>query len=166
MARRMMLAAFAILVVALPATAEVYTVSLHSGQTFDSLYRPQEAPWDSNKVLLRTDVGNWISVPKSDIATVTSATELGGFGTVIDNSTIELGMSAHDMPTPDELAEQAKNNPYAALQNQIQEQQPYSVKQFVDPSQTQGLPGQWVGYGNNVPQLNFPNPMAYPPPPQ
>lgn len=146
---------------AVPAGAEVFTVSLHNGSSFDTLYRPEEAPWDANKVLLRTHVGNWVSVAKADIASVVSQTEVGGFGIVINNSTIELGMSANDAPTPEQLAEQAKANPLGALQDQIQSQQsqPYSIQQFVEPSQTQGLPGQWVGYGQSTPQIAVPIPQ-------
>lgn len=154
-----LLLAFALL--AVPAGAEVFTVSLHNGSSFDTLYRPEEAPWDTNKVLFRTHVGNWVSVAKADIATVVSQTEVGGFGIVINNSTVELGMSANDAPTPEQLAEQAKANPLSALQNQIQaqsQQQPYSIQQFVEPSQTQGLPGQWVGYGQSTPQISVPIP--------
>lgn len=136
-----------------PASAEVFTVALQNGTTFDTIYRPQEAPWDTNKVLLRTDVGNWISIAKADISAVTSATESGGFGRVIDNATVELGMTANDAPTADELAAQAKANPLAAYQAQQQEQTPYTIQQFVEPSQTQGIPSSYLGYGNNTPQL-------------
>lgn len=170
--RRICLVALAAALLGVPASAELFTVNLANGSTFDTVYRPQEAPWDSNKVLLRTDVGNWISVAKSDITSVVSATESGGFGTVIDDSTVELGMSANDAKTPEQLAEEAKANPLAAFQaqydrqyQQFQQQQNYTIQQFVDPSQTQGLPANWVGYGNNVPQISNPNPMTYPPPP-
>ena len=142
------------------ASAEVFTVNLQNGTMFDTIYRPQEAPWDTNKVLLRTDVGNWISIAKADISAVTSATESGGFGTVIDNATVELGMTANDAPTAEELAAQMKANPLAALQAQQQEQTPYTIQQFVEPSQTQGIPTGYLGYGNTTPQLQ------QPPPPQ
>jgi hypothetical protein len=64
------------------------------------------------------------------------------------------------LPTPEELAEQAKANPLAAIQAQqyqmMQQQQSYTIQQFVDPTQTQGMPAQWVGYGNSVPQISNP----------
>ncbi len=151
--RRISIWVLAAALAAVPASAELFTVSLQNGTTFESLYRPEEAPWDTNKVLVRTDVGNWISIAKSDIASVVSETEVGGFGTVIDNSTVELGMSANDAPTPEQLAEQAKANPLAALQAQQPEQTPYTIQQFVDPTQTQGIPTSYLGYGNTVPQL-------------
>jgi len=170
--RRICLVALAAALAAVPASAELYTVNLANGTSFDTVYQPQEAPWDANKVLLRTDVGNWISIAKSDITGVVSATEAGGFGTVLDNATIELGMLANDAKTPEQLAEEMKANPLAAMQaqyqrqyDQMQQQQNYTIQQFVDPSQTQGLPANWVGYGNNVPQISNPNPMTYPPPP-
>jgi hypothetical protein len=143
----------ALLLVAASASAEVFTVTLQNGTSFDTVYRPEEAPWDTNKVLFRTDVGNWISIPKAQITEVTSATESGGFGTVIDNATVELGMTANDAPTPEEIQAQMKANPLAALQAQQQEQTPYSIQQFVEPSATQGIPTGYLGYGNTVPQL-------------
>jgi hypothetical protein len=159
--RRISIWVLATALVAVPASAELFTVSLQNGTTFESLYRPEEAPWDTNKVLVRTDVGNWISIAKSDIASVVSETEVGGFGTVIDNSTIELGFSANDAPTPEQLAEQAKANPLAALQAQQPEQTPYTIQQFVNPSQTQGIPAGYLGFGNNVQQV----PQLQPAPP-
>ena len=159
--RRLSSLALAVLLAAAgSASAEVFTVTLANGTTFDTVYRPQEAPWDSNKVLFRTDVGNWISIAKADISGVASATESGGFGTVIDNATVELGMTANDAPTAEELAAQAKANPLGAWQAQQQEQTPYTIQQFVEPSQTQGIPTGYLGYGNSTPQVQ------QPPPPQ
>ena len=161
-----LLVAFAVLAAA-PASAGMFTVTLSNGSTFETVYQPQEAPWDTNKVLLRTDVGNWISLAKADITSVVSATEAGGFGRVIDNTTVELGTSANDMPTDEELAAEAKANPYGSLAAQqlqmMQDRQNYTIQQFVDPSQTQGLPADWVGYGSSIPQISNPNPMVRPP---
>lgn len=150
---------------ALPAVAEVYTVTLKTGTVLETAYQPQEASFDSNVVMLMTDVGNWIGVTKDDIESVRSDAEMSGFGKVIDRNTILLGWSANDAADPNaQPAEgQGRSDPAMsatarALQNiyeQRQNEENYSIKQFVNPNETQGIPGRFIGPasdGTNPPQ--------------
>lgn len=141
---------------ALPAAAEVYTVTLTNGSVMETAYQPQEAAFDRDLVLLMTDVGNWIGVRKDEIESVRSDAELGGYGKVIEKNTILLGWSANDAADPDAKAEGQGNSrtdpalsaTAQALQNlydQRQAEQNYSIKQFVQPNETQGIPARMIG---------------------
>lgn len=151
----LVLALLALPALATPAMAEVYTVTLTNGSVLETAYQPQEAAFDRNMVLLMTDVGNWIGVRKEEIESVRSDAELGGYGKVIEKNTILLGWAANDATNPDEEAQQqgkpgdqAMSATAQALQNlyqQRQEEQNYSIKQFVQPNQTQGIPARMIG---------------------
>ena len=141
---------------ALPAAAEVYTVTLTNGSVMETAYQPQEAAFDRDLVLLMTDVGNWIGVRKDEIESVRSDAELGGYGKVIEKNTILLGWSANDAADPDAKAEGQGNSrtdpalsaTAQALQNlydQRQAEENYSIKQFVQPNETQGIPARMIG---------------------
>lgn len=177
------LLAFALL--ALPASAEVFHVTLTNGTTIDSSVQPQQASWDPNVVMLITEVGNWVGFPKGEIESIKAEDPTAGFGVRISSTAIALGRFSNDLP------EEGKTNPqdelnqrYLALANRMLEQserqQSYSVQQFVEPGQTQGIPSSFGGYGNggsgnsgfnNVPQPQ-PSPTSAPqtpmvsPPPQ
>jgi hypothetical protein len=161
---------------ALPAGAEVYHVTLNNGTVVDTAYQPQEASWDSSMVLLLTEVGNWIGVPKADIQEVRTDSQDAGFGVRIDDNTFELGLTAGDLSPEALLAaglveapagqqgNAAQDAQLQMLRNiQMQQQQEaqrreaqdkYTVQQFVEPSQTQGIPGSLIGnsYGGPPPQ--------------
>lgn len=143
------------------AAAEVFTVTLRNGTSFDTRYQPQEASWDPDQVIFLSDVGNWIAVERSEVASVTSYTESLGFGKVINTTTIALGWAPNDRP--DEAAAGQAGQvgltatqvaaASAALRQSGQaaiptpEQSPYSVQQFVEPSAAQGIPGGLIGFG-------------------
>jgi len=144
----------ALSVAALPAAAEIYTVKLSNGTEFETRREPVEAEWDSNLLMVLTDVGNWIGLDKADVVGVEIDTENKGFGKVIDSNTIALGWAPNDAPTGD--PEEALD-PMSRLLNFLsaeQANQPdYSVQQFVEPGQagrdTGGLPvGGYTGYGD------------------
>lgn len=153
--RRTLLGISLMSLLALPAVAEVYTVTLKTGTVLETAYQPQEAAFDRNVVMLMTDVGNWIGVTKDDIESVRSDTETSGFGKVIDRNTVLLGWSANDAADPN--AQGAEGQPRTdpalsataqALQNLYQQraaEENYSIKQFVNPNETQGIPGRFVG---------------------
>jgi hypothetical protein len=140
---------------ALPAAAEVYTVTLTNGSVLETAYQPQEAAFDKAMVLLMTDVGNWIGVRKDEIGSVRSDAELGGYGKVIEKNTILLGWSANDAANPDEEEGegQGRRDPalaataqaLQALTQQRQAEQNYTIKQFVRPEDTQGIPARMIG---------------------
>ena len=141
--RSLVLVAIAALLVAGPAAAEIYTVTLANGNSFETRYRPKEAGWDADTIMVLTDVGNWIAIDKADIASVLSQTENNGFGKVIDTTTIAIGWAPNDAPeeTPEESMD-----PMSRLLNFLsaeQANQPdYSVQQFAEPSEAGmgGLP--------------------------
>jgi hypothetical protein len=148
-----------VLLSTLPAIAEIYYLTLKNGNTFETRYRPQIASWDENKVMLITSMGNRISLNRSDIAEVESHSQIHGYGTVIGNNTIALGIAPNDAALPEEA-----QDPQARLMSWIdgmntQNQRPdYSVQQFVDPEDagmTGGLPA-WdlapgsIGGGGNT----------------
>ena len=83
--------AVAMLFALTPAMAEVFRVQLKNGNEFATRYQPKVAEWDENKVVLLTDVANRITLHIDDIADITHDSQMQGFGTVIDTTTIVLG---------------------------------------------------------------------------
>jgi hypothetical protein len=93
------IAALALLAVAaVPAGAQAYRVTLKNGNTFVAKYEPEEATYDSSKMVIFTEVGNRIALAKDDIEEVTVDIENRGFGKMIDHTTIIVGYSANDAP--------------------------------------------------------------------
>jgi hypothetical protein len=122
--------------VALPAVAGEWVVELNNGTTFTSRYQPEAASWDAQLVLFTTAEGNLVALHRDDVASVRADVETRGFGVVIDDKTISLGISANDLP---EASEASSLSPEMALlqelvRGQQQPQRDYSVQQFVDPS--------------------------------
>ncbi|HWM93583.1 MAG TPA: hypothetical protein VN493_22685 [Thermoanaerobaculia bacterium] len=152
---------------AIPASAEVYTVILKNGNVLETQYQPQEASFDEDMVLLMSEVGNWIGVRRDEIESVMSDAESSGFGKVIAKNTVLLGWSANDAADPATQQAGQVDPAVQAMQNlyqQRQEQQSYTVKQFVSPNETQGIPAGLVGtYSAPPSQLPLP---PLPPPPQ
>lgn len=134
---------------AAPLAAEIFHVELTNGNVFDTRKQPEEATWDSSLVLFMSDTGNWMAIPKQEIAGITSETENQGFGMVINTTTIMLGYSANDAPTPEQEAEFAE---IERLQQFYQDQQQdYTVEQFVEPGEAGGTSGGLPAYGVNAP---------------
>lgn len=134
---------------ATPATAAVFFVDLANGNTLESRYRPMVAGWDDSKVILVTSVGNRITLYKDDIAGVRVDTEMRGFGTVIDTTTIALGRGPNDAPPPND-----SGDPSTDLLNYLQardsNRQDFTVDQFVNTEDAGqgGLPAAgWAGGG-------------------
>jgi hypothetical protein len=139
---------------ALPAAAELYTITLANGTEFESRQQPIEVDWDDSLVLVLTDVGNWIAIEKADVVGVEVDTETKGFGKVIDVHTIALGWAPNDQPADDpEAALDPTTRLLNYLQAQDQDRPDYSVDQFVDPSEAGlgGLPvGGYTGLGDTA----------------
>jgi hypothetical protein len=145
-------ALLALALLAVPATAEVFHVTLKNGTTVDSSVQPQQASWDPNMVMLLTDVGNWVAFPKSEVADIKAEDPTAGFGVRISRTAIALGRFSNDLPeTAKGNAQDELNSRYLSLANKMLEmqerQQRYSVQQFVEPGQTQGIPAAFAGYG-------------------
>lgn len=145
---------FAVLTVAgalvvAPLSAAVYTISMTNGTVFETRYEPEDAAWDSSKLVFLDEFGNVVAVAKTDVQEVTSEFESKGYGTMINNTTMELGWApndAVDTSTPEGQAAAAAAAALAASQPT-----PTTFNQFVEPNQTQGMPARWVGYPTNDP---------------
>lgn len=94
---RWLFVATCMVLIASSVSAVVFTVTLTNGTTFETRYRPSVADWDENYVMLRTDMGNWISLAKSDVADVSTAAEATGFGFQVDSSTLYVGFTPGDI---------------------------------------------------------------------
>jgi hypothetical protein len=150
---RAWLLVLAFVLLAMPAMAEVFHVTLANGTTVDSSVQPQQASWDPNMVMLMTEVGNWVAFPKEEIADIKIVDPTAGFGIRISSTAIALGRFSNDLPdtakgnTPEDV-----NNRYLSLATkalELQEQQQhYSIQQGVSTEQTQGIPAAFAGYGN------------------
>lgn len=124
---------------AAPAAAEIYTVTLAGGETIDSRHQPMIAPWDEGKILLRTDVGNWVSLPKAEITDVRVDVEAAGYGRVIDSTTVDMGLTANDRPAAGE-GPSPEQQLLDFVRSQQRDRPVYDTPQFVDPSEASGIP--------------------------
>lgn len=146
----------ALLLVAAPAAADLFTVTLNNGAVIESRYQPQEASWDPEMVLLLTEVGNWIGVRKDEIAEVASEVVRRGFGIPINTTTVLLGTAPNDAAVPGADQGQGQVDPVQQALQILQGQQqpappPYSIEQFVEPEQTQGIPAGLISPYANPP---------------
>lgn len=157
--RAVLLAAAALALLAGPALAETYTITLRGGGTFLSRYQPQEASWDRNMILVLSEVGNWTALARQDIASIKSDTNNRGFGKRLDAATLELGWSANDY---DETA--AGGGAFLPPPERS-----YDQNQFVDPEDLRGglpatFPGSYSGgySGSVAPPAPPPAPVTPP----
>lgn len=152
---RVSMALLALAPFAVPAEAEIFFVTLNNDTVIETAYQPQEASWDRGMVLLLTETGNWIGVVKSDIKDVRSEDQIAGYGVAIDSNTFELGFAPNDATDPNaekpegadarvQMLEQMLNQQQMQI-DQRREQQNYSIQQFVDPGQTQGITSRFIG---------------------
>ena len=142
---------FALALLALPAGAEIYTITLTNGTVVETAQQPQEATWDSNVVLFLSDVGNWIGVAKDEIESVRSESQRKGYGIRISDSTIAIGWAPNDLPTEEEAQGRGGADRVGQaldrIATQAEQDRQYSIDQFVEPESTQGMPSRFVGGG-------------------
>ena len=139
--------------VAAPAMAAIFTVTLTNGASIETHYRPLESADDESKIKLITENGNWISLPKDLVESVTSDFEAKGYGTVLSTTTVVLGWSPNDAPAPG--AEAGDADPTTRLLNYFQQRdsagaqqpEPYTVQQFVEPNSQGGIP---ISFGSRT----------------
>jgi hypothetical protein len=164
----------ALVLVAMPASADVFYVTLKNGSEIQTAHQPQQASWDPNMVLLLTDVGNWIGYPKDEIAGIRADNPTQGFGVKISKNAMALGWAPNDLPEPTEgTAQSAINDRLAGIAERAldmaEQQQHYSIQQGVQTEQTQGIPSSFGGYAGGstaglggIPMLQ-PTPVTPPP---
>ena len=140
------------LAAALPAGAEIYTITLTNGSVIETAQQPQEATWDSGMVLFLTDVGNWIGLPKAEIESVRTETQRKGYGIRISDSTVAIGWAPNDMPLEEDAQGRGGADRVGQALDKIADRQEqdsqYSINQFVEPDQAQGMPSRFVGGGS------------------
>ncbi len=132
---------------ALPASADIYFVTLTNGTVVETARQPQQASWDPNMVLLLTEVGNWVGFPKDEIKNVRSEDPQQGFGVKISDKAIALGRAPNDLPGSKTKQEEAADRylEYAnRLLDVLEQRSNYSVRQFAEPNSSQGVP---MNYG-------------------
>jgi hypothetical protein len=132
---------------ALPASADVYFVTLTNGTVIETARQPQQASWDPSMVLLLTEVGNWVGFSKDEIKNVRSEDPQQGFGIKISDKAIALGRAPNDLPGAKTKQEEAADRylEYANRLLDIMDQRAnYSVRQFSEPNSSQGVP---MNYG-------------------
>ena len=119
------------------ATAGTYTVTLKNGTTFETRYKPVDAEWDDNVLMLSSDRGNWIALLKEDVVDVTSSVEETGFGYQVNTTTIFVGWAPNEALPEDQQGEGgeggAGNSALDALPDPYATPD-FSLEQFVDPS--------------------------------
>lgn len=113
-----------------PVVAEVFNVQLKNGNSFITRYQPKVAEWDESKVVVLTDVGNRITLQLDDIADIQADSQIKGFGTVIDTTTIVLGWAPNDAPT--EAAPDAEAQFQQYLESLMSNRRDNTVQQFVN----------------------------------
>ncbi|HEY0512292.1 MAG TPA: hypothetical protein VGH73_10325 [Thermoanaerobaculia bacterium] len=144
---------------AAPALADVYFVTLTTGAVIETAHQPQQAGWDPNMVLLLTETGNWVGFPKGQIVGIRTEDPTQGFGIRINDKAIALGVSPNDLP--DAKGKEDVNQRMYDIANKMldmaEKRQNYTVQQFVEPSQSQGIPSSFGGLatggggaGNNL----------------
>lgn len=140
---------FALALIAAPASADVFFVTLTNGSVIETAHQPQQANWDPNMVLLLTESGNWVGFPKDQISGIRAEDPTQGFGIRINDKAIALGVSPNDLP--EAKGKDDVNQRFFDLANRMldmaEQQQKYSVQQFVEPNQTQGIPSSFAGNG-------------------
>ena len=137
---------------ALPAAAEVYTIRLANGTSFESRYQPKQAAWDASLVTFLDETGTEIALPQALIAEVTAQSETKGFGRVLDSTTLDLGFMPNDLDQSQQvMQQQALLNPGGQLIGT-----PTSVNDFVEPNSLgNGIPLGFGGAGTfNTPAFN------------
>jgi hypothetical protein len=141
------------LAAALPAGAEIYTITLTNGSVIETAQQPLEASWDSGMVLFLTDVGNWIGVPKGEIESVRTEMQRKGYGIRISDSTVAIGWAPNDLPIEEDAQGRGGADRVGQALDKIVDQRDqdrqYSINQFVEPEQAQGMPSRFVGGGTS-----------------
>lgn len=147
--KALFLLALAALLAAPAAMADVYHVRLVNGNVLDSVHPPEEASWDAGTILVFSETGNWVGVRRSEIARIESETDVRGYGQRLNSTTIYMGRSANAAPIPGTEGEQDPTlNLLQAIYSQQQQQENYTIEQFVEPGETGG--GIPVGFTQQV----------------
>lgn len=147
----------ALALLAVPASADVFFVTLTNGSVIETGRQPEQASWDPNMVLVLTEVGNWAGFLRDEIESIRSEDPASGFGIRISDTAIALGLSPNDMPEangaptdPQSAYADRMMDMYDRLITQIEKANEYSIEQGVSTDSTQGIPLGSPGAYNGV----------------
>lgn len=139
------------LLCALPAAAEVYTIRLTSGGTFESRYQPKQAAWDATLVTFVDETGTEIALPQAAIADVVAQSEQKGYGRVLNTTTVDLGFMPNDLDQSQQvMAQVAAMNP----QGGVVIGPNTGGNQFIEPDAIGG--GIPLGFNSTMGNINVP----------
>src|SRR5262245_21288984 len=79
----------AVALLAAPASADVFYVTLTNGSVIETAHQAQQASWDPNMVLLLTESGNWVGFPQGEIQGIRADDPTQGYGVRISNKAID-----------------------------------------------------------------------------
>jgi len=143
----------ALALLALPAAADVYHVTLKNGAEIQTARQPQQASWDPNLVLFLTEMGNWVGFSSDEIQGIRVENPVEGYGVQINNRAVALGWSPNDLPEAGKAGNDANDRLASIAERMLalaERQQGYSVDQFVEPRRTQGIPSSFGGYSGGT----------------
>jgi hypothetical protein len=143
----------ALSLLALPAAADVYHVTLKNGTEIETSRQPQQASWDPNVVLFMTEVGNWVGFTQDEIQGIRVENPVEGYGVKINDRAVALGWSPNDLPEPGKEAADSNDRMASIAERMLaisERQQSYSVDQFVEPGRSQGIPASFGGYAGGT----------------
>ncbi len=165
--RSLAVALVAVALIAVPASAEYFTITLKNGSTFITRYQPEDASWNPDKMIFLDEWGNLTSLHKSDVESIQTEVENRGFGRVINSTTIALGWAPNDAldPDSDEGKAALEQDRRADLADSLAPPV-YNQQQFVEPSAASGIPLSFIGAGNTTPPLGEPGIASSTPPEQ
>lgn len=154
-----------LLLLPLAAAAETFTITLDNGSTFLTRYQPTLSMPDETRVILLTETGNWISIPRDRVVGLSNSTESRGFGRVIDTTTISLGPAPNEneMVEGDSAADPATRLLQYMTQRDAASQRDYSVDQFVDTEDAGqgGFPSTYGSEFSSRPRGGGPSPAVF-----
>ena len=141
------------LLAALPAAAEVYTIRLSNGTTFESRYQPKQAAWDASLVTFVDETGTEIALPQALVADVVPQSEQKGYGRVLNTTTVDLGFMPNDLDQSQQIMQQqAALNPQGQLA--INNPNSAAAQQFLEPNAIgAGIP---MGFNATTSNVNVP----------
>lgn len=127
------------------AFAVTYEVHLTNGNVLKTRYRPVDTAFDDTMIQFLTGVGNWMTIPKSDVAKIVTEAEAAGYGIQIDDVTLMVGQAPNDKPSPEEEAEMALAAAEDALLNPPRIN--YTMPTVSEPNTGGGIP---IGFINQT----------------
>lgn len=121
--------------------AETYSVKLVSGATLELRYPIEESEWDKDTLVYLSEGGNWVGVPRSEVVSVSIATEFKGQGQLINATTIFMGLAANDQPVPGDPREANSTERLLEVLQGLGKAPNYNTEQFVEPDGAGGSGG-------------------------